>query len=455
MLELLAILIATAIPLDAEDRRIQARLQLVEELLRARRVNFLDADLQRARTHHLDQLRVYWQAGRFPKNLDGIDVRRPFFIDAFGTPCAVAYLMLQSGGRAADAARQIARTNNTIYADQIDSKPFHEWVVTSGLTLEELALIQPSYGPNEVGLMIQARDEAALKARVEAGKLQPTRLLIRLAHISSEKHSWTALAEWLLSRGANPDTKDCPSEVGEGVGSCFPTTALGVAAMSAEPSFLRALVRGGGNLNRWKGDSKPIYNAVRWATPERVRLLAKLGAKVNGRMYRGKSWPPGPKELHPRPTSKRSAFETIYGEGALEYALRWGDHEMVRTLRKLGARRVRRKAPLPPVSPVCLEDIERSVKVPGVIDVYFVKGSRANAKAVLRKYGLKISQELHAEWITKRQREHPTFRVYEVRVEPGKEAHTACRLHVDRRVYRATGVRKSALKSRRRSSAAR
>lgn len=125
-----------------EQELIRQHLQQVEKLLRSRSTTHLSPAQKANREKHLNTLHQYWQAGRFPKNTFHKE-RRPYFIDIFNTYCAVGYLMQQSG---ADAmARDINRNQNFSYLRDIRHPGLGEWVKASGLSLDELALIQPSY----------------------------------------------------------------------------------------------------------------------------------------------------------------------------------------------------------------------------------------------------------------------------------------------------------------------
>jgi hypothetical protein len=95
-----------------------------------------------ARLYAITRLREYSAAGRFPRN-HRIFGRVPTFIDARNTPCAVGYLMQRSGHGA--LARTIAATNNNVYIERIEEGPALDWILFSGLTQSECALIQPSY----------------------------------------------------------------------------------------------------------------------------------------------------------------------------------------------------------------------------------------------------------------------------------------------------------------------
>jgi hypothetical protein len=130
---------------EYEKERIQSRLKLIEELLRSRDVSFLTENQKRERLKNLERLRGYWMKGDFPKNTNHAGVRVPYFIDKHGTPCAVGYLIIASGRP--DLAKKISDKDNNIYADKIDDPVFAKWADRSGLTPEELFLIQPEYGP--------------------------------------------------------------------------------------------------------------------------------------------------------------------------------------------------------------------------------------------------------------------------------------------------------------------
>ena len=74
-----------------ERERIHAHLRYVEQRLRAAPSAELDTQTRAARVDLLDTLHAYWRAGRFPQN-ERPGGRRPHFVDAEGTRCAVAHL---------------------------------------------------------------------------------------------------------------------------------------------------------------------------------------------------------------------------------------------------------------------------------------------------------------------------------------------------------------------------
>jgi Secretion system C-terminal sorting domain len=131
-----------------DKERIQKHLQLVEQHLRQNPPNSLSSDQLKNRTTALDILNNYWRAGIFPKNTFH-QTRQPYFIDRFGTACAVGYLALQTGESM--LVEQISREMNYGYVAELkDSYPeLLDWAEEYGFTADELAWIQPTYSPPE------------------------------------------------------------------------------------------------------------------------------------------------------------------------------------------------------------------------------------------------------------------------------------------------------------------
>src|SRR5262249_26034069 len=129
--------------IEADRARIQRHLADVERELRARDVSDMPEDPRRARAANLDRLHEYWVKGVFPHNDSFVGRRVPFFIDAEGRACAVAYLPLESGGT--EAAHDVAAGMNNARVHDMTSPALAQWLARSGLTLEEAARIQPDY----------------------------------------------------------------------------------------------------------------------------------------------------------------------------------------------------------------------------------------------------------------------------------------------------------------------
>lgn len=125
-----------------EDWRLAQHFKRVEVILQNRDVSHLSPTLQKAREHYLDQLHAYVVHGIFPRNYERLGYT-PCFIDRDGRDCAVAYLVKVSGHN--KLAQDIAVATNYAYIRQMNFPELDDWAAQSGLSKEELALIQPGY----------------------------------------------------------------------------------------------------------------------------------------------------------------------------------------------------------------------------------------------------------------------------------------------------------------------
>ncbi|HYK47869.1 MAG TPA: hypothetical protein VEV83_21980, partial [Parafilimonas sp.] len=128
-----------------EDLRIRTHLEYVEDLLRHKDVSNLSPELRQKRKHSLDLLHDYLTTGVFPRNYDYKDRRKPCFIDKDNRICAVGYLIEHTAGRRFAEDINNKHKYDAILAmndDMVDS-----WISSSGLSKEECAMIQPTYGP--------------------------------------------------------------------------------------------------------------------------------------------------------------------------------------------------------------------------------------------------------------------------------------------------------------------
>lgn len=101
--------------------------------------------LVRKRQIQLTLLEQYVEAGEFPPNQDFPKRSVPYFVGAEGRACAVAHLMLREGLK--DEVEDVRSSNNHVRIADVKSGYVFEWMLYSGLTHEECALIQPSYPP--------------------------------------------------------------------------------------------------------------------------------------------------------------------------------------------------------------------------------------------------------------------------------------------------------------------
>ncbi|MBI3240477.1 MAG: hypothetical protein HYZ43_16795 [Flavobacteriia bacterium] len=130
---------------DNETDRIKTHLAYVEEQLRATDVSALTVEQQAKRTEILDHLHTYWQREQFPINTAYPNERKPCFIDEKGTICAVGYLIEQTAGLTTAEAINEQYQYATI-TEMMDKLPeIAQWATENGLTVNECAMIQPTY----------------------------------------------------------------------------------------------------------------------------------------------------------------------------------------------------------------------------------------------------------------------------------------------------------------------
>lgn len=124
-----------------DDWRVREHLRRTERALRAAATD----ERADARPRHLDRLREYRERGEFPRNRHARE-RSPVFVDDSGTHCAVGYLLHEDGR--ADLVREVVERENTVRVEDLpDDDPVLDWAEANGLSREDLARIQPSYGP--------------------------------------------------------------------------------------------------------------------------------------------------------------------------------------------------------------------------------------------------------------------------------------------------------------------
>lgn len=123
---------------------IQLHFTLLEKTLRAKNTDLLTSEQLRRRNVHLDRLLAYRDAGMFPSNHD-FSTPTPYFIDPVnGNVCAVGHLVTEDGQ--GDLAQTIFEEDNNGYVFDLDQNfPLTEWATANGMTLQELAWIQPGY----------------------------------------------------------------------------------------------------------------------------------------------------------------------------------------------------------------------------------------------------------------------------------------------------------------------
>jgi hypothetical protein len=121
-------------------------------------------------------LHDYRDAGSYPTDEAG----RPIsvFVDAHGVRCPMAELLHKSGRD--DLVDAVAREANGVRLADVHEGPLHAWMLGSGLTMDEIAMVQ---GAMNVDFGWMQREEGAaqiLAARAEVrGKLEASEIALR------------------------------------------------------------------------------------------------------------------------------------------------------------------------------------------------------------------------------------------------------------------------------------
>lgn len=117
-------------------------LFIVEKTLRNRSTEHLSSTQKINRLKNLDVLYKYASIGIVPTN-DYVKYTTPVFIDRKGVHCAVGYLIKES--RFQNLAKAINSKQKFAYIKNIKNEELLQWQKESGLSLDELAWIQPGY----------------------------------------------------------------------------------------------------------------------------------------------------------------------------------------------------------------------------------------------------------------------------------------------------------------------
>lgn len=139
--------------------------------------------LLKARHRNLDSFRAYQKAGVFPSNVyqpNQLNVWR----DPDGHFCAAATIIRASG--MTELVDRVAEQNNFIRLADVTQGPLMDWILTSGFTQDEIAMIQAPFAPvaqprvePAQPIVVDARLRAAENARLRAKYARIDRTLVK------------------------------------------------------------------------------------------------------------------------------------------------------------------------------------------------------------------------------------------------------------------------------------
>lgn len=110
--------------------------------------------LAEARAKNIASFHAYMRSGRYPNNVYARGAAN-VWRDQQGNFCAAATIMVMSGSE--DLATQIAEDNNFLRLADIKQGAIMDWMLLTGLTQEELVMIQKPFNP--VSLRPQPRPD--------------------------------------------------------------------------------------------------------------------------------------------------------------------------------------------------------------------------------------------------------------------------------------------------------
>ncbi|HEY5949026.1 MAG TPA: hypothetical protein VIV40_26220 [Kofleriaceae bacterium] len=127
------------------------------------------AELAARRTQMIAWLREYYEAGEYPVD----DTGKPIsvFKDARGVRCPMAELITRSGH--GDLVDAVAIDNNKLRLADVKDGPIYDWMATSGLTIEEIAMVQGAMDIDYSWMRIEQPNQETIMARGQVrGRLE-------------------------------------------------------------------------------------------------------------------------------------------------------------------------------------------------------------------------------------------------------------------------------------------
>lgn len=134
------------LPAPGTDKnlRIKTHLAYAEMILRNNETLHLDTKTRLRREKLLDHLHNYWVDGEFPINYVHKKEHTLCVTDGEGRICVIGYLVERSAGR--QKARNINRESKYSKLSTIrNTESLNDWILRSGLSKEEAAMIEPNY----------------------------------------------------------------------------------------------------------------------------------------------------------------------------------------------------------------------------------------------------------------------------------------------------------------------
>jgi hypothetical protein len=154
--------------------------------------------LAEARDRNLAAFRAYQRKGVFPSNTYR-DQKLNVWRDAEGHLCAAATMIDRSGEH--DLVQSVAASYNFIRLADVKDGPLLDWILTSGLTQEEVAMIQEPFMP--IALPDDDQPDVVAKRRAqENARLRARYTTVTNQLVKDAEHSLDAATDRLIEHKA-------------------------------------------------------------------------------------------------------------------------------------------------------------------------------------------------------------------------------------------------------------
>jgi hypothetical protein len=192
------------------------------------------AELATRRAQMIGWLHDYTEAGQYPTDDAGLPLS--VFVDAKGVRCPMAELIFRSGH--ADLVDAVAREHNQVRLSAVDEGPLLAWMQSSGLTRDEINLIQGAADIDYGWLYEEAPSQETILARGQLrGRLESAEQSLRMGTPHSLEVAVAALPNGKLPVATiEAGTKVVPAVALKSGPTARPATAIRVA----QPRFRRA-----------------------------------------------------------------------------------------------------------------------------------------------------------------------------------------------------------------------
>lgn len=185
-------------------------------------------ELAQKRATLIGYLHDYREAGLFPHDAAGMPAS--VFVDAAGVRCPMAELLHKSGRD--DLVAAVAIEANTVRLADVRSGPLHAWMLGSGLTQEEISLVQGAMNISMDWMPVEESGSSILAGTAAV------RAKLEIAEIALRDNTAASLATAAkrLPAAASPDALVATAIQGKVVpASAVPTVVL----QAVTPSFQR------------------------------------------------------------------------------------------------------------------------------------------------------------------------------------------------------------------------